>query len=545
MRKKNATKRIFICIFISITIIFGSCTQLQNLTNREQISTATPNAGAGGEDSVQITNEADDEWSTFENQDLGISFKHPKSWSVQEKPEDRFTFGEKFVLYYTEVEPFCLGEYKGDCPIVDTISELQLSGFPAKKLTGYIGAVGGNIPQEYVAYVIEYGQGYLVFVLYALGLDIEEAGNEGIWPLDTGDVELFEEIIASVMLSLPENGALGSQDVQNNEQTETASTMQNENSDYWITVEDTHYGVRFAVPCFWTVSFPKEYHSDGQGYPIRNYTEEYVYSFGKHGDEVWENGGIKIDMNFISGDTFGIPPETSLLEFATMLTDINKGEELVSTKELTINHQDSLLVTTEDIFGKGEFYLFHISDDLYLIFSPISGTVHNPDVQAILESIAIDPDTQVKVPELLPGAPPEGLEAPCLEISEDYCCYLFEDQKISLEEANDLDEVQISGTLFSQYLELFLDPTLPDSCHLTSFAISEISIDPDLGDFIKEQEVDWVAWAVYSVLPVNIDYWIAGNGVLGDEGWMINKTMLVGILEQDGCYVLKVFGTGP
>ena len=86
-------------------------------------------------------------------------------------------------------------------------------------------------------------------------------------------------------------------------------------SDFWTVYEDQHYGVRFAVPCFWEVNFPSQYHPSGGGYPIRNYSEAFSMSFGKNHAAVWENGGIKIDMNFTSGENWGLPPDATLEDY--------------------------------------------------------------------------------------------------------------------------------------------------------------------------------------------------------------------------------------
>lgn len=47
-----------------------------------------------------------------------------------------------------------------------------------------------------------------------------------------------------------------------------------------------------------------------------------------------------------------------------------------------------------------------------------SEAIQNPDVQAIVNSIALTPDISLPVPTHMPGNPPEGLLAPCLGITE-------------------------------------------------------------------------------------------------------------------------------
>ena len=62
-------------------------------------------------------------------------------------------------------------------------------------------------------------------------------------------------------------------------------------SQFWVEVLDDRTGIRFAMPCFWIAEIPSgEQDPSGLGsFPIKNYTEEFVTSFGpKQGDLIWE-----------------------------------------------------------------------------------------------------------------------------------------------------------------------------------------------------------------------------------------------------------------
>ena len=190
-------------------------------------------------------------------------------------------------------------------------------------------------------------------------------------------------------------------------------------SEFWVEMEDPQYGVGFAVPCYWEVNFPQEYPPGGNGisYPIRNYTEDYVFSFPR-GQGVFENGGIKIDMNFMDGSSWGAAAGTSLIDFVGGLFINDSESSLVESEELVINGQTALLVTTESAFGEGQFYLFSVTDELYLLFGPNREASNSPDVLGILSSIALTTDVSVAIPDLFPDNPPKGLLAPCMGITE-------------------------------------------------------------------------------------------------------------------------------
>jgi hypothetical protein len=189
----------------------------------------------------------------------------------------------------------------------------------------------------------------------------------------------------------------------------------------------------------------------------------------------------------------------------------------------------------------------NINDHIYLKFVhyPNPEALHNPDVQAVLHSVAIQPGIQVNIPQFMPGNPPDGLDAPCLDQSNGIDCIQIDIPQIPKQDASGMEQSVITGALFSQYLEYFLEPAVPESCHLTSFAISGVNIDSNLDSFALEQQVDWVAWVTYSVQTVNHDYWIVGNGIQGEDGWVIEKTMLVGVTDDGENFQLTTHGTGP
>jgi hypothetical protein len=187
-------------------------------------------------------------------------------------------------------------------------------------------------------------------------------------------------------------------------------------SPYWTVVEDPQYGVRYALPCFWQVNFPPDYGpgTGAQSYAITNYPYDFVQTFPR-GQGIFEAGGIKIDMNFMNVADWGITPGASLTEFVQTLYPAGGETQVTGMEELTINNQPALRVATESNFGPGGFTLLAVTDTIYLLFAPIPEAAKNPDVLAILNSIAISETTAVQMPTLQPGPPPTGLSASCLE----------------------------------------------------------------------------------------------------------------------------------
>jgi hypothetical protein len=182
---------------------------------------------------------------------------------------------------------------------------------------------------------------------------------------------------------------------------------------YWVEVTDPLYGVRFAIPCFWEAQFPQQVYPQGVSYPVVNYPEEYALSFPR-GSGVWENGGVKIDMNYMDISDRDIPPETSMQGFVDSLYQGDLDVLGYTTEEVEINQQAALFVTMVSSYGTVQYYLFTVTDTVYFLFSTQGDSFSNPDVMAVLNSIAIDSDTAVNMPDFLPGPPPKGLAAPCI-----------------------------------------------------------------------------------------------------------------------------------
>jgi hypothetical protein len=180
----------------------------------------------------------------------------------------------------------------------------------------------------------------------------------------------------------------------------------------WVEYEDPHYGVRFAVPCFWEVNFPDQYHSSGTAYPIRNYSEEFVLSTGKK--PVWDAGGIKIDLNFRTGEGWNLPEDAGLGDYLNAQYGSFSDTELLSADEVTVNGQPGLLVTAEGTFGISRYYLFKVRENLFLGFGvQPDDALEDPDVQGILGSLALSPEADMKIPDIEPADPPGDDQPTC------------------------------------------------------------------------------------------------------------------------------------
>jgi hypothetical protein len=185
---------------------------------------------------------------------------------------------------------------------------------------------------------------------------------------------------------------------------------------FWSEARDDRTGLRFAVPCFWEVNLPDLDPGGLSAFSIRNYNEEFVLAHPR-GHISEDEGAIKIDMAYFKPSTLDVPSDVSLEAFAQALTN-DEFSELLGTEEVLVNNQQALLVTNRDKRDDStyQYHLFGLSNDLILIFSvwPQS-TLHSPDIQGVLDSIATAPEVGVHIPQFIPGDPPLGVPAPCFK----------------------------------------------------------------------------------------------------------------------------------
>lgn len=194
---------------------------------------------------------------------------------------------------------------------------------------------------------------------------------------------------------------------------------------YWSEAVDTRFGIRFAVPCYWQVLIPSpEQDPTGYGgFPVSNFTQDYLAGLGPKSTEVlWANGGMKVDFGYIRADQYGLSDSASMEALLTAMYPEEKPEysptDMLSANFKTINGQPAYEITESSIEFEtvGTYYMFQVSPGLFFTFRPYPhDAVYHPDIQAILYSIAISPDTSVDFPDIFPANPPTGMQAPCMK----------------------------------------------------------------------------------------------------------------------------------
>ncbi|MDY6877101.1 MAG: hypothetical protein SWK90_12995 [Chloroflexota bacterium] len=144
-----------------------------------------------------------DTWVTYTNNIHHFSLQHPPEFDVStgDPGDPRGFIGDKIVFSVGESNPYwvgCLSEALGDCPVMEVVETTLIAEQEATRIRGYVGAVGGNIPQQYITYVILRDRVYYTFTLHALSRDSAGQTGEIIWPLGEEDIAVFEQIMGTL-----------------------------------------------------------------------------------------------------------------------------------------------------------------------------------------------------------------------------------------------------------------------------------------------------------------------------------------------------------
>jgi ribosomal protein L21E len=90
---------------------------------------------------------------------------------------------------------------QGDGPVIETAEDTMVNGIPSRRLTGYIGSIGGNTPQNYQTLVIAAGERFYVITVYELRRDVvlPVERTRGAIPLPV--LSVFDILIATFGLT--------------------------------------------------------------------------------------------------------------------------------------------------------------------------------------------------------------------------------------------------------------------------------------------------------------------------------------------------------
>lgn len=184
-----AAMALFILLALgAVVFLYYQNQQLKNLVASYQtVSSPAPTA----------TNNPVANWSTYTDPNGQFTFKYPSTYTLT---TDIVPYLNRNITW--RFNNTSLTSCKGDCPVISSKETTTLGGMPATKISGYIGAIGGNIPQNYIAYEAKVGTKYFVFEIQALPFVITAQETQGydaskIYPISPTDLTNFDGIIST------------------------------------------------------------------------------------------------------------------------------------------------------------------------------------------------------------------------------------------------------------------------------------------------------------------------------------------------------------
>ena len=142
-----------------------------------------------------ISPTVDQVWTRYENPTYGYGISHPSSMMPNAQDDSFVELGNKIVIATSTTDPLSM---PGGGTVYENTMDVQIGAYPAKLVTGYLGSIGGYIPQQIRMYVFERNGTYFAFTLYALGLNAAEGDPSQIAPISPEDVSRFDAMIQTV-----------------------------------------------------------------------------------------------------------------------------------------------------------------------------------------------------------------------------------------------------------------------------------------------------------------------------------------------------------
>ncbi|MGQ0600427.1 MAG: TolB family protein [Anaerolineales bacterium] len=138
---------------------------------------------------------------TYRNDAFGFELQIPAGWPVTLLADDgSFGYlGENISFTVSPLDPL---ECRGDCPVVNsTEPEIGIGNLTATRIRGYYGAVGGNIPHEYLAYLFQREGRFYTFTLHAVGRNETSGQADVIVPLPAEAAPPFDQILGTLQFT--------------------------------------------------------------------------------------------------------------------------------------------------------------------------------------------------------------------------------------------------------------------------------------------------------------------------------------------------------
>lgn len=133
---------------------------------------------------------------TYNNAAFGYTFEYPANMPLDGDSNSQYLWIDRrinvSVLDKNPETPM------GDAPVIESAQDTMIGVNNARYLKGTIGAVGGNTPQRYEAYVIQNDGRYYQFTAYELKNNVVQPADRKMGNIPADTLALLQQIVASL-----------------------------------------------------------------------------------------------------------------------------------------------------------------------------------------------------------------------------------------------------------------------------------------------------------------------------------------------------------
>jgi hypothetical protein len=138
--------------------------------------------------------------SLYESPRFGYSFRYPVTSQIEVAGEGEFVWIDQQILI--QVMATNPEEIQGDGPVIESSGNTFVNGTAARRLEGYIGAIGGNTPQRYTSIVIPAQNRFYVLTAYELRRDVVLPIDRAMGTIPLPVQSIFDGIIGTFQVAI-------------------------------------------------------------------------------------------------------------------------------------------------------------------------------------------------------------------------------------------------------------------------------------------------------------------------------------------------------
>lgn len=137
--------------------------------------------------------------ATYTSAAYGFSFQYPVTSSLEESGGGQTIWIDKQILVtVSDRNPEAAA---GDGPVIETADSTIVNGMTARRLSGTLGAVGGNTPQRFESVVMARNNRYYTIWVYELRNDVILPADRELGSIPLRTMEIFNTMLATLAFS--------------------------------------------------------------------------------------------------------------------------------------------------------------------------------------------------------------------------------------------------------------------------------------------------------------------------------------------------------